>query len=107
PQLDVVQPLSAGPTPDRYRLDEFHAVASGGSPGRRGVFVFGWDSWATVHAGFIRRTLWDRTVDPELAALPNTVAMVAAHNATHMTSAIGQTFSNPMVNIEHFAATQP
>jgi len=104
--LDVVEAHLAGLTTDRYLLDEFHAVASGGSTGRRGVFVFGWDSWATVHAGFIRRTLWDRTVDPELAALPNTVAMVAAHNATHMTSAIGQTFSNRMVNIKHFPVTQ-
>ncbi len=33
--------------------------------------------------------------------------MVAAQNATHMTSAIGQTFSNPMVNIQHFPVTQP
>ena len=105
--LDVVEAHLAGLTTDRYLLDEFHAVASGGSTGRRGVFVFGWESWAMAHAGFMRRTLWDRSVDPELAALPNTVAMVAAQNATHMTSALGQTFSNPMVNIEHFPVTQP
>jgi phenylacetate-CoA ligase len=105
--LHVMEAHLAGLITDRYLLDEFHAVASGGSTGRRGVFVFGWDSWAIAHAGFMRRALWDRTVDPELAALPNTVAMVAAHNATHMTSAIGQTFSNPMVNIQHFPVIQP
>jgi phenylacetate-CoA ligase len=105
--LHVVEDHLAALTTDRYLLDEFHAVASGGSTGRRGVFVFGWDSWATAYAGFFRRALWDRSVDPELAALPNTLAMVAAQNATHMTSAIGQTFSNPMVNIQHFPVTQP
>src|SRR5262249_57222415 len=37
--LDVVEAHLAGLTTDRYLLDEFHAVASGGSTGRRGVFV--------------------------------------------------------------------
>jgi phenylacetate-CoA ligase len=46
-------------------------------------------------------------VTPELAALPNTVAMVAAQHATHMTSAMGQTFANPSIQIERFPVTQP
>ena len=32
---------------DAYFRDELHAVASGGSSGVRGVFVWGWDAWAT------------------------------------------------------------
>lgn len=33
---------------DAYFRDELHAVASGGSSGTRGVFVWGWEAWATV-----------------------------------------------------------
>src|SRR4029079_1488345 len=30
---------------DRYLLDEFHVVSSGGSSGTRGVFVYDWNGW--------------------------------------------------------------
>jgi len=30
---------------DAYLLDEYHVVASGGSSGTRGVFVYDWDGW--------------------------------------------------------------
>ena len=105
--LDLVEDHVAGLRADAYLLDEFHAVASGGSTGRRGVFVFGWDEWAIVHAGFMRTMLWDRATAPEMASFPNTIAMVAAHSATHMTSAVAQTFSNPAIQIERFPVTQP
>src|SRR5919204_75180 len=31
---------------DDYLFDEYGVVASGGSSGLRGVFVYGWDAWA-------------------------------------------------------------
>jgi phenylacetate-coenzyme A ligase PaaK-like adenylate-forming protein len=46
-------------------------------------------------------------VTPELAAAPNTIAMVAAHHATHMTSAIAATFSNPAMKVASFPITIP
>jgi phenylacetate-coenzyme A ligase PaaK-like adenylate-forming protein len=106
-RLDVVERHLAGLTNDAYLLDEFHPVASGGSTGRRGVFVYGWDAWATAYAGFVRPMFWDRMAAPELAAVPNSLAMVAAQNATHMTSAIGQTFSSPALPTERFPVTMP
>ena len=42
---------------DAYFRDEMHAVASGGSSGVRGVFVWGWEAWATVQLTAIRRSL--------------------------------------------------
>jgi hypothetical protein len=57
----------AGLTSDAYLLDEYHAAASGGSSGRRGAFVYGFDAWAVAQAGFIRPMLLDRAVDPEMA----------------------------------------
>lgn len=105
--LDLVEGHLAGLESDAYLFDELHAVASGGSTGRRGIFVFGWRAWATGYAGFLRPTLLDRAVTPELAALPIRMAMVGARNATHMTSAMPQTFANPTVDVALFPVTQP
>jgi phenylacetate-CoA ligase len=105
--LALVERHLAGLTSDAYLFDEVHAIASGGSTGRRGVFVHGWRAWAEQYAGFMRPVLWDRAVSPELAGLPSTVAMVAAQHATHMTSSMGQTFANPTIHIERFPVTWP
>ena len=59
------------------------------------------------YAGFLRTSVWDRAVTPELAAVPMRIAMVGARNATHMTSAMPQTFANPSVDIALFPVTQP
>jgi phenylacetate-CoA ligase len=39
---------------DAYLLDEYHVVASGGSSGQRGVFVYGWHAWAICWASMVR-----------------------------------------------------
>ena len=104
--LDLVEGHLAGLEGDAYLFDHFHAVASGGSTGRRGIFAFGWREWAVAYAGFLRTSVWDRAVTPELAAVPMRIAMVGARNATHMTSAIPQTFANPTVDIALFPVTQ-
>jgi phenylacetate-coenzyme A ligase PaaK-like adenylate-forming protein len=105
--LAAVERHLAGLTADAYLFDEVHAIASGGSTGRRGVYVHGWRAWAEEWAGFMRRVLWDRAASPELAGLPSTVAMVAAEHATHMTSSMAQTFANPNIRIERFPVTLP
>ena len=68
--LELVEGHLAGVESNTYLFDELHAVASGGSTGRRGIFVFGWEAWATAYAGFVRPSLWDRAVTPELADAP-------------------------------------
>ena len=105
--LAAVDRHVAGLTSDAYLLDEFHAVASGGSTGRRGVFAYGWNAWAAANAGFLRPMMWDRGVSPELAAAPGTAAMVAAQNPAHMTSALSQTFANPAIQLRSFPVTLP
>ena len=32
---------------DAYFLDRYHVVSTGGTTGRRGVFVYDWDGWIT------------------------------------------------------------
>jgi phenylacetate-coenzyme A ligase PaaK-like adenylate-forming protein len=105
--LDLAERHLAGLTSDAYLFDELHVIASGGSTGRRGVYAHGLRAWAEQYAGFMRPVLWDRAASPEVAALPSTVAMVAAQHATHMTSAMGQTFANPSIQVERFPVTLP
>jgi len=82
---------------DAYFRDELHAVASGGSSGMRGVFVWGWDAWATVQLVALRRALLDRIGDPDLASRAPVAMIVAAENATHFTSAVSETFATGAV----------
>ncbi len=92
---------------DAYFRDELHAVASGGSSGVRGVFVWGWDAWATVQLTAMRRSLLDRIGDPELASRPPVVMIVAAENATHFTSAVSETFATGAVETHRFRIGLP
>ena len=92
---------------DAYFRDELHAVASGGSSGMRGVFVWGWEAWATVQLTAIRRSLLDRIGDPELASLPPVAMIVAAENATHFTSASSETFATGAIETHRFRVGLP
>jgi phenylacetate-CoA ligase len=92
---------------DAYFRDELHAVASGGSSGVRGVFVWGWDAWATVQLTAIRRSLLDRIGDPELVSRPPVAMIVAAENATHFTSALSETFATGAIETHRFRVGLP
>jgi len=92
---------------DAYFRGELHAVASGGSSGVRGVFVWGWDAWATVQLTALRRSLLDRIGDPELASRPPVAMIVAAENATHFTSAVSETFATGAVETHRFRVGAP
>ncbi|MGH9024114.1 MAG: phenylacetate--CoA ligase family protein [Acidimicrobiia bacterium] len=93
--LDVVEAHLETLTTDAYLFDRYHACASGGSSGRRGVFVYDWDEWTTTYWSAFRHEARARLREPRLAAAPARPAMVAAQTATHMSSSHAQTFSNP------------
>jgi phenylacetate-CoA ligase len=92
---------------DAYFRDELHAVASGGSSGKRGVFVWGWDAWAAVQLTAMRRTLLDRIGDPELVSRPAVAMIVAAENATHFTSALSETFATGAIETHRLRVGLP
>jgi phenylacetate-coenzyme A ligase PaaK-like adenylate-forming protein len=69
---------------DAYLLDEFHVFASGGSSGRRGVFVWDWDGWVRFGLCLGRLSMRRRMADPGLGADAVEV-VVAAEKASHMT----------------------
>lgn len=90
---------------DAYLLDRYHAVASGGSSGRRGVFVYGWDGWIAVYLGVLRQMM--REVATWSQPAPPSLALVAAGNATHITAASTLTFSTPRLTTRQFPVAWP
>lgn len=90
-----------------YLFDELSVVASGGSSGRRGVFVFGWDAWATCYASIVRFQERDWNSDPALAGVPRVTAVVAASSPTHLSASIGRTFSTADKPRQLFPVTRP
>jgi phenylacetate-coenzyme A ligase PaaK-like adenylate-forming protein len=61
---------------DAYLLDEFHVFTSGGSSGRRGVFVYDWNGWMWFALSFVRFGIRERRADPALG--PRAIEAVVA-----------------------------
>ena len=92
---------------DDYLFDEYGVVASGGSSGLRGVFVYGWDAWACCYASVIRFQERDWRSDPALRGVARVTAVVGAAASTHLSAALGRTFSTSSEVRRSFAVTQP
>jgi phenylacetate-coenzyme A ligase PaaK-like adenylate-forming protein len=107
PRLErgVVERHLDGLVRDAYLLDEYHVCASGGSSGRRGVFVYERDAWSVVFLSYFR--FLARRMQDIFGGASVRVAMVAADKASHMTAAIGETFRPPDRDIVRVPATLP
>src|SRR5262249_30484384 len=105
--LDLVNAHIATLTTDAYLLDEFHALASGGSSGVRGVFVWGWDAWTVCWLTNLRRQVSDALSDPDPAPEPPVLMIVAAEHPSHFSGAQGQTFASPALQVCRFPVTLP
>jgi phenylacetate-CoA ligase len=80
-------------TSDAYFLDDLHVIASGGSSGTRGVFVYDWHGWAVCFLGLMRGVL---ACAERLGRPPSgPFASVSAYRASHATGSLPQTFSLP------------
>jgi len=77
---------------DAYLLDAYRVVASGGSSGRRGVFVYDWDGWIGCFLGLARHRIRTASRRPLPPGRPQVTATVVAQHGTHMTSAVARTF---------------
>lgn len=93
--LDLIEAHLDGLKTDAYLLDRFHTVASGGSSGHRGVYVYDWESWADCFLSCLRYAIRARLQNPDLMRRPLRIATVAAERATHMSSSLPRTFSDP------------
>jgi phenylacetate-coenzyme A ligase PaaK-like adenylate-forming protein len=94
--LEKVEAHLESLTGDAYLLDRYHAVASSGSSGYRGVFVYDWQSWADCWLGSVRYVLREMLRGSGSARRgPMVMAVVASGHPTHMGSSLPRTFSNP------------
>jgi phenylacetate-coenzyme A ligase PaaK-like adenylate-forming protein len=69
---------SEGPA---YLLGEYTVIASGGSTGTRGVFVWDFGGWLTAHLALARHTAWEDQHRPQAGERRR--ASVGAEKATH------------------------
>jgi phenylacetate-coenzyme A ligase PaaK-like adenylate-forming protein len=90
-----------------YLLDGYTAVASGGSTGARGVFLYDWEGWSTVWVGLFRYLLRLAGTDPAYAERPMVVATVAAAHFTHASAGLARTFSSERFTTLPFPLTLP
>jgi len=105
--LDLVNSHLESLSTDKYLFDHYHAVASGGSTGQRGVFVYDWSAWTIIGLLISRWSFKDRQSDLEPAEPRTVVATIAAERATHLSSALVQTFSGPQLKFHRFPIILP
>ncbi|WP_433782628.1 phenylacetate--CoA ligase family protein [Actinomycetospora sp. CA-101289] len=104
----LVEEHLATATGESYLFDRYHAVASSGSSGHRGVFVHDWDAWTTYYTACFRFLLRQRRDTDAHREGPVRMASVAAGRPTHMSAATFRTFSDPSRFAMHrFPVTLP
>ncbi|HZQ80076.1 MAG TPA: hypothetical protein VFE55_22320 [Acidimicrobiia bacterium] len=92
---------------DAYLFDRYHVVSTGGTTGRRGVFVYDWDGWATCWWTVARFEIRARRRDAALAGAPAVGATVLSHSARHIGSSMFQTFATGETEWHRFPVTLP
>lgn len=90
-----------------YLLDEYHAVASGGTSGLRGVFVWDFEGWLTYALNVQRTSYWLDRRRSKVSVEESRRAWITASNPTHMTAAVSRTFSHPGAISKSFPVALP
>lgn len=101
----VREALATSGTDPRPLLDEYLCMASGGSSGRRGNFVYDVDALADLLATLMRRTL--ARMPDGLPTSGLTIAMVGASSAVHGTGLISHLLDRGPVRFVPVPATLP
>jgi phenylacetate-coenzyme A ligase PaaK-like adenylate-forming protein len=103
----VERHLAGTGTEPRYLLDGYTVLASGGSSGERGVFVFGWDELVDYAAGILRTGVARMMAAGGPPPGGATMALVAAGSAIHATRAGAVIFGGDPVTITSVPVTLP
>ncbi len=82
--FDVVNEHIAGLDDDAYLLGQYRAVATSGTTGKRGLFVYGWDEWTDF---VLMATRWQGRNGNSLP-IDAPIASLFASNATHVSGAL-------------------
>ncbi len=72
-------------TDNLYLFSRYHVVSTGGSSGKRGIFIYDWDEWIIFHTAFVRYPLYnhERThrISTILNANPKIVSLFVTNTA--------------------------
>lgn len=92
-----------------YLNDRFHVIATGGSSGKRGVFVYDWDEWNTYYLIFRRFRLYDTNRIPITLDATNKIiiGVVAASSAIHGMYSLARTYKVRNSETFHYPITLP
>ncbi len=93
-----LEQLEAG----EYLRDAYRVVVTGGTSGRRGVFVYGWEDWIRV---FLAQSRWRTLGDP--APRAEQIASMYAHVPMHMSSALHTFAVGPGEGVARLPLTLP
>lgn len=101
---DIEQYLEHASATDRYR-GRYRVAATGGTSGRRGLFLADPTEWIQVLASYSRAYAW-AGLEVGLTH-PLRMAIVSSTTATHQSSMVGATVRNPLVPTLRLDATDP
>ena len=84
-----------------YLFSRYHVLSTGGSSGRRGIFVYDWDEWITFHTAYIRFPLYNHArthlITSQINANPKVVSLFVKNTAT-VAYSLAKTFCRPDAN---------
>ena len=103
----VGRTLAATGAEPRPLLDEYLCMASGGTSGRRGRFVYDVDALAELTSSLMRRTIARITTPAGLPGDRLTIAMVGAASAVHGTGWLPPILAGSPVRFVPVPATLP
>lgn len=101
---DVERHLARASVTDRY-LGRYRVAATGGTSGRRGIFLSNATEWTQVLASYSRAYAWAGL--PVGPAHRVRMAIVSSTVATHQSSIVGATVRNPLVPTLRLDAVAP
>jgi phenylacetate-coenzyme A ligase PaaK-like adenylate-forming protein len=88
-----------------FLLNRYHVIASGGSSGRRGVFVYDWNEWITYY--LMTRRFHYQYVKPPYGKRSEKLAIIGAQKATHASYSIAKSFTSEQLNTYLLPITLP
>jgi phenylacetate-CoA ligase len=101
---DVEQHLAKASVSDRY-LGRYRVAATGGTSGRRGIFLANATEWTQVLASYSRAYAWAGMAVG--LTHPVRMAIVSSTAPTHQSSIVGATVRNPLVPTLRLDAIDP
>ncbi|HEY6058812.1 MAG TPA: hypothetical protein VIV06_12335, partial [Candidatus Limnocylindrales bacterium] len=97
--------LQDDPAHDRLLRGRYRVVGTGGTTGRRGLFLSDPREWATVLASYARAYEWSGVL-PGIRH-PVRTAIVSSRDPIHQSAAVGATVASRLVPALRLDATQP